>query len=186
VPVIEPVPWPELDPELQELIDAGTQTGMLSTTIPPQIWAYRAGIAKQQLRLYAEFFERGILSSRVMELVRLRIASLNDCEACKVARKSKEVSEEDIACLASDDPRFTQPERAALRFAELFAVDHFSLDESVFTELARHYSNEEIVELGLYAALMLGNGRLAYVLRAYGTDEHEALLHYHSPSSTAV
>jgi alkylhydroperoxidase family enzyme len=122
----------------------------------------------------------------VMELVRLRIASLNDCEACKTARKSDEVSEEEIACLASDDPRFAESERAALRFAELFAVDHFSLDESVFAELARHYSNEEIVELGMFAALMLGNGRLAYVLRAYGSDDSEPLLHYHSPSSTAV
>ena len=184
MPVIEPVPWSEVDPELRELIDAGRETGMLSTPVPPQVWAYRPAAAKAQLRLYAEFFDRGILSSRVMELVRLRIASLNDCEACKTARKSDDVSEEEIACLASDDPRFTEPERAALRFAELFAADHFSLDEGVFTELARHYSNEEIVELGLFAALMLGNGRLAYVLRTYATDENETLLHYHAPSTT--
>ena len=41
MPVIEPVPFEHLDAELQELIRAGRAAGMLSTTIPNQIWAYK-------------------------------------------------------------------------------------------------------------------------------------------------
>jgi AhpD family alkylhydroperoxidase len=176
MPVIEPVPWSNLDPQLRDLIDRGRSNGMLSTTIPPQIWAYRPGPAKEQLRLYEEFFQRGVLDERLMELVRLRIASINDCDACKLARKSDRVSEQEISCLSADDASFSRVERAALRFAELFATEHTALDDDVFAELAQHFSNEQIVELGMFAALMLGQGRLAYVLRAYGQDDRPTLL----------
>ena len=179
MPVIEPVPWAEIDPDLRTLIEVGRESRMLSTTIPPQLWAYRPDAAKGQLRLYEELFRRGVLDERLRELVRLRIAAINDCDACKLARKSDNVSEEDVACLSSDDERFTDRERAALRFAELFAVDHAAIDDQMFERLGAHFSNEEIVELGLFVALMLGNGRLTYVLRAYEHDEEaEPVLRY--------
>jgi alkylhydroperoxidase family enzyme len=154
---------------------------MLSTAIPSQIWAYRPRAAAQQLRLYEELFLRGVLDERLRELVRLRIAAINDCDACKVARKSDHVAEDEIRCLSSDNERLTDRERAALRFAELFATDHFAVDDDVFARLAQHLTTEEIVELGLFAALMLGNGRLAYVMQAADT-EREPVIHY--PEST--
>jgi AhpD family alkylhydroperoxidase len=180
MPLIEPVPVGDLDPEVAELIWAGRESRMLSTDVPPRIWAYRPGLAAAQLRLYAEIFDHSVLDKRLLELVRLRIAALNDCRACRVARKSDDVTEEEIACLASDDPRFSARERAAIRFAELFALDHDAIGEDVFAELAVHFSNEEIVELGLYSALMLGNGRFAYITRAWGDDKQEPLLRYQS------
>jgi alkylhydroperoxidase family enzyme len=139
---------------------------MLSSSIPSQIWAYRPRAAAQQLRLYEELFLRGVLDERLRELVRLRIAAVNDCDVCKVARKSDHVTEDEIAWLSSDNERFTDREQAALRFAELFATDHFAVDDDVFARLAQHLTTEEIVELGLFTALMLGYGRLAYVMQA--------------------
>ena len=102
---------------------------------------------------------------------RLKIASITNCRACQVARKSDAVSEEDIACLSWDDPRFTPAEQAALRYAELFAGDYFAIDEDVYAELERHFSTAEIVELNLFAALMLAGGRMTYVQRGYPEDE---------------
>jgi len=84
-----------------------------------------------------------------------------------VARKSDTVTEEDLACLSSDHPRFTGAERAALRYAELFAGDYFSIDEALFAALAAQFSTEQVVELNLYCALMLAGGRMTYVQRAY-------------------
>src|SRR5690349_5823613 len=98
MPVIEPVPLEHLDPELRELIAEGRASGMLSTSIPNQIWAYRPEQSKEMIRRYKLSFNKGILEPRLCELVRLRIAAFNDCVACKLARKSPEVSEEDVAC----------------------------------------------------------------------------------------
>jgi alkylhydroperoxidase family enzyme len=55
---------------------------------------------------------------------------------------------------------FTPRERAALTFAELMATDHHRVDDAVFAELRRHFSEAEIVELGVCTALFVGFGRL--------------------------
>ncbi|HEY7648072.1 MAG TPA: hypothetical protein VID04_03625 [Methylomirabilota bacterium] len=64
--------------------------------------------------------------------------------------------------LASD--LFSPRERAALTFADLMATDHHRIDDAVFAELRRHFSEAEIVELGMSAALFIGFGRLNAVI----------------------
>jgi alkylhydroperoxidase family enzyme len=64
--------------------------------------------------------------------------------------------------LASD--LFSPRERAALTFADLMATDHHTIDDAVFAELRRHFSEAEIVELGVSTALFVGFGRLNAVL----------------------
>ena len=68
---------------------------------------------------------------------------------------------------AIDDPSsdlITPRERAALRFAELMATAPHEVDDAVFAELRRHFSDAEIVELGIHTALFVGFGRLNVVL----------------------
>jgi alkylhydroperoxidase family enzyme len=177
MPVIEPVPMDQIDPVLRAQIQAGRTSGMLSTTVPPQIWAHRPAIASAWLNALAAIHHEGCLDERVRELVRLRIASFTDCRACRVARKSDRVSDEDIACLDSTDERFTSAERAALAFAERFTVDHATVNDESFVELAEHFTTEQIVELSMFCALMLAGGRLTYVLRGFADDEQPTLLH---------
>jgi alkylhydroperoxidase family enzyme len=59
---------------------------------------------------------------------------------------------------------FTPRERAAIRFAELMAADHRNVDDAFFEELRRHFTDAEVVELGVSIALNLGLGRLNAVL----------------------
>jgi len=59
---------------------------------------------------------------------------------------------------------FSPRERAALSFAELMATDHLKIDEAVFAELRRHFSDAEIVELGVSTALFVGLGRFNAVV----------------------
>ncbi len=189
MPVIEPVPLEHLDDELRGLIAEGRASGMLSTSIPNQIWAYRPEQSKEMIRRYKLSFNKGFLEPRLCELVRLRIAMFNDCVACKVARKSPEVSEEDVACLASDDARFTPREQMALRFAELFATDHFAIDDAMIAEMGKLFSKAEIIELGIQVSSALGGGRLAHVLRAYDHDDRPPVLRYEgefAPAAAAV
>ena len=84
-----------------------------------------------------------------------------------MARKSDEVSEDDIACLATDSERFTPAERAALRFAELFAGDYMAIDDEHYARMAEFFSPAQVTEINLYCALMLAGGRMTYVQQAY-------------------
>jgi alkylhydroperoxidase family enzyme len=170
MPLIDPVPLEELTSELADAVERGRANRMLSSTLPVQIWAHRPALAAAWLATMEQIHLHGCLDDRLRELVRLKIASITRCHACQVARKSDEVSEDDIACLTWDDSRFSPPEQAALRYAELFAADHFAIDESVFTQLERHFSTAQIVELNMFAALMLAGGRMTYVQRGYPED----------------
>ena len=170
MPLIPPVPLEALPRDLADAVEQGRQSRMLSSTVPVQIWAHRPKLALAWLRTIEEMHVRGILDPRLRELVRLKIASITTCKACQIARKSDAVSEEDIACLSWDDPRFSPREQAALHYAELFATDYFANDETIYDELGRHFTTEEIVELNMFAALMLAGGRMTYVQRGYADD----------------
>ncbi len=58
-------------------------------------------------------------------------------------------------------PDLTDAERAALRFADLFATDHLAIDDAVYEDLRSHFSEDQLVALGLHCALCVGLGRLA-------------------------
>jgi alkylhydroperoxidase family enzyme len=164
---LDPLPVSGLDPDLRGLIEVAVERGALSNTVLARLWSHRPELAVAQVALHTRFYDSNLLDGRLLELVRLRIAALNDCLPCKAARKSVQVTEADVSCLSSTDERFTPPERAALAFAEGFAVDHHSLGEDAIAGLRQHFTPAEIVELGMFVALMLGSGRLAYVLTAY-------------------
>jgi alkylhydroperoxidase family enzyme len=102
-----------------------------------------------------------------MELVRLRIAFHNQCRSCMSIRYQSAIDDgltEDAVCSlerpaeASD---LTDPERSALRFADLFATDHLAIGDSVYDDLRRHFTEDQLVALGLHCALCVGLGRLA-------------------------
>ena len=165
---LPPVAFEEMPAALQEAATRGRSSGLLSTTLPVQVWAHRPAVALAWLQALDAIHSQGLLPARLRELMRLRIAAITNCQACQMARKSDEVSEADIACLATDDPRFSDDERAALRYAELFAGDHTAIDDTTFDALKRCYTVPQIVEINLFCALMLAGGRMTYAQRAYG------------------
>jgi hypothetical protein len=105
-----------LPDELRAAIERGLASRMLSTSRPIQVWAHRPKVALAWLALMASLHEDSLLDERLRELVRLKIASLTQCQACQLARKSEQVDERDIACIATDSEHFTPAERAALFF----------------------------------------------------------------------
>jgi len=64
-----------------------------------------------------------------------------------------------FAKLAGDADR-TQREAAALDFAERFAVAHDSLDDEFMAGMRAHFTDAEIIELGLVTGAFLALGRL--------------------------
>ena len=152
---------------LQDAVERGRYSRMLSSTTPVQVWARRPAVALAWLGLMESLHNDSVLDERLRELVRLKIASITTCKACQLARKSDAVTEEDIACMATDSASFTPAERAALRYAELFAGDYLAIDDTDFLQLGDFFSTAQVVELGLYCALMLAGGRMTLVQQAY-------------------
>jgi AhpD family alkylhydroperoxidase len=107
------------------------------------------------------------LPDRLIELVRLRIAFFNQCRSCMAIRYSDGAAAgvtEDLVCSlerpqeASD---LSPAEKAAIRYGELLATDHLAINDATFAELREHFSEAEIVELGMTCAFFVGFGRLA-------------------------
>lgn len=161
------IPLEKFPTRLADAVEQGLRTRMLSSTTPIQVWAHRPEIATAWLATLDQIHNHGVLGERLRELVRLRIADFTTCRACQMARKSGDVSEEDLACLSSSDERFSGAERSALRYAELFASDPLAIDEATFADLRAWFSVPEIVELNLFCALMLAGGRMTQAQRAH-------------------
>ena len=51
----------------------------------------------------------------------------------------------------------TDAERAALRFADLFATNHLAIDDAVYDDLRRYFTEGELVEIGLNCAIDVGH-----------------------------
>jgi hypothetical protein len=52
--------------------------------------------------------------------------------------------------------RWTAAEKLALRYSELMATDPGAIDSAFYDELRRHYTDEEIVELGTFIGFNVG------------------------------
>lgn len=168
-PLIAPVDNEDLAPDIAAAISRAQRNDALSSTVLPRIWAHRPQLAHAQITLQSRFYDSPVLPGRLLELVRLRIAALNQCQVCQTSRKSDDVSEDDIVCLSDDDGLFSAAEQAALTFATALAADHLSIGKDEIDSLLGYFSTEQVVELGMFAALMLGSGRLAYAFRAFGS-----------------
>jgi hypothetical protein len=68
--------------------------------------------------------------------------------------------------------QFSAREKAALRYADLFKQGEHAIDkDEVYAELARHFSDEEIIELGLFCAEVDGVGKFVKSLNVLSWEE---------------
>ena len=107
------------------------------------------------------------LPERLIELVRLRVAFFNQCRSCMAIRYTDAVADgltEDLVCSLAkphEADNLSDAEKAAIRFGELMATDHLAIGDAIYGDLRRHFSEAEIVELGMTVAFFVGFGRLA-------------------------
>jgi alkylhydroperoxidase family enzyme len=164
-PRVRMLPVDEWDPQLREMARADERTPAELGPLP--IHANRPEYAKAMLRYHAVLHGDRLLSDRLCELVRLRIAYFNQCRSCMATRYPGAVADgltEELVCSLErpeEAPDISEAERAAIRYGELMATDHLAIDAAVYDNLRKHFSEAEIVELGTYAAWCVGFGRLA-------------------------
>ena len=51
-----------------------------------------------------------------------------------------------------------------MRFADKLAVDHHKVDDELWSDLRRHFSESELIELAVHTTLYIGLGRFNEVI----------------------
>ena len=77
-----------------------------------------------------------------------------------------------------DSDEFSDAEKAALRLADLMAGDHTQVNDEVFAELRKHYSEPQILEICWRIAMFIGYGRLLVTLGIESVGQSCALPHH--------
>src|SRR3954447_13231550 len=116
---------------------------------------------------YERAVEQSTLDPRLHELVRYRVALINQCTVCLGYRpEDSGVGDDVLAEVAgwrqSDD--FTAAERAALEFTEQFCGDSAAISDELVADLERLLPAGQVVELALVVGKYVAMGRFMQVL----------------------
>lgn len=128
------------------------------------IMAHVPGVSAAITAVLQTLQASGSLPPRLIELLRIRIAFHNQCRLCMSGRYRPDLVSEELVCSLerpADGPGLTDAERAALKFGDLFATDHLSIGKATYDELRQHFTEAQLVELGLYCSYLVGQGRLS-------------------------
>ena len=167
LPLAEPQ---DLPPFLKTMHDSAG-AGDWSTRHCARAFAAHPDILERYLAFYYPFHASdagSVLDSRIKELVRLRIATLNGCKTCKAARLAPDDVSEREAARGVDAPgeeEFSPRERTALGLAEQMALDHHAFDDQAMRALRRHFSQAETLELMMMIGQYIGFGRMLAMLQ---------------------
>lgn len=123
---------------------------------------------------YMKVFFGGRVGQRYKQLARLRLSVVHGCRTCNRqnvpgALDSGFLQEQIDAMISGrlDEGRFTDAERAVLAYADQMVLTNMSGDMSpeLFAKLRRHFSEPEILELGVVMAVISGMAKLSFLLR---------------------
>jgi AhpD family alkylhydroperoxidase len=119
---------------------------------------------------YAEVFFTGRVERRIKELLRLRLSTLHGCAFCNRGntRSAEEagVTPAQIAAIGDPDaPLFDARDRAVMALADEMALQNMAgeVTPALSAELRRHFSEAEIVELAMVAAVLTGMAKMLFV-----------------------
>ena len=113
---------------------------------------------------------RSTLDWRLHELVRMRIAQINQCTVCLGWRTPQAieagVTDELLMNVdrAAELADYTDAEKVAIEYATRFATDSANIDDAFMDRMKAHFDPGEIVELTLVIGKYIALGRFMQVL----------------------
>lgn len=118
--------------------------------------AHRPDMLKNFLSFYASVGRS--LDRRLYELVYIRVSLINRCRYClqhhlASSKRAGLTADDWNALKKSDHGRFSEKEQAALAYAEKLTRDPQSIGDADVAALKNHFSEAEIVDLDMLAAL---------------------------------
>jgi alkylhydroperoxidase family enzyme len=126
---------------------------------------------------WRDVFHSGVADHAIKELCRLYVSRAVLCEFCGNQRSIKAaasgVVEDDVRDLINfeSSQRYSEKQKAALSYAEAITWD-LQTDDQFWTRLHKHFSEPELVEIGYFIALTMGQQRW---LRILDIDHHQVL-----------
>jgi alkylhydroperoxidase family enzyme len=127
---------------------------------------------------WRDVFKNGVADHGIKELCRIYVSRSVKCEYCGNQRSMKAaregVVEDDYLDLLNFEKsvRYDDRQKAALSYAEAITWD-LPTDDAFWARLHRHFSEPELVEIGYFVALTMGQQRW---LRTLDIEHHQILV----------
>ena len=137
--------------------------------VPATFWSFANS--------WRDVFHKGVLEHSIKELCRVYVSQSVKCEYCGNQRSIKSrnagVVEADYKDLLNFEKstRYDDRQKAALAYAECITWD-LAAEDALWERLHKHFSEAELVELGYYIALTMGQQRW---LRTLNIEHHQIL-----------
>ena len=163
-----------LDPEAKALIASAERTGAPDPRVVRIMVRSPAGRA--WVKCWNSVLYEGKLPHKLKEMCRIRISVGHKCGYCSTVRsnvaRAEGLDEAAVQDLLNEGTHLSPRERAALEYADLFKSGDDAVDsDAVYERLRRHFSEEEIIELGMLCAQTVGVGRLVRSLNILSWEE---------------
>ncbi len=166
----------EKSAQARALIESAKRTGAPDPRVVSIMTRSQLGTA--WVEYWNKLLYQGVLPHKLKEMCRIKISVAHQCGYCSTVRsnvaKAEGLTEDMIGDLAqyAQSKRLSEREKAALRYAELFKQGEHAIDrDDVYVDLARHFSDAEIIELGLFCAEVDGVGKFVKSLNVLSWDE---------------
>jgi alkylhydroperoxidase family enzyme len=137
--------------------------------VPAAFWSFANS--------WRDLFRNGVCEHAIKELCRLYVSRSVQCDYCGNQRSIKAAAagmmEDDVKDLLNFEKssRYSDRQKAALAYAEAITW-HLDTDDAFWERLRRHFSEPELVELGCFIALTMGQQSW---LRLLNIDHHQVL-----------
>ena len=137
--------------------------------VPAAFWSFA--------NTWRDVFHNGVCDHTIKELCRVYVSHSVKCEFCgnqrSIQSAKKGLVEDDYFDLLNFEKsvRYDDRQKAALRYTEAIVWD-LETDDGLWAALNAHYSEPEIVEMGYFVAITMGQQRW---LRTLNIDHHQVL-----------
>jgi AhpD family alkylhydroperoxidase len=160
----------------RELVESAKRTGAPDPRVVSLMTRSKLGIA--WVEYWNKLLYQGVLPHKLKEMCRIKISVAHQCGYCSTVRSNVAKAEGLTENMINDlfdyagSAQFSAREKAALRYADLFKQGEHAIDkDEVYADLARHFSDEEIIELGLFCAEVDGVGKFFKSLNVLSWEE---------------
>lgn len=163
---------PAMRAELDRCAREGTprpESQAVRAHVPAVFWAFANS--------WKDVFHQGVVDHNIKELCRIYVSKSVLCEFCGNQRSIKSaksgVVEDDYRDLINFEAstRYNERQKAALAYAECITWD-LAADDALWNRLHKNFSEPELVELGNFVALTMGQQRW---LRTLNIEHHQVL-----------
>lgn len=130
-------------------------------------------------KFYGAIFLGGNVAERYKQLARLRLSLAHGCRTCNQqnvpgALAAGFTQSQVDALIAGQLEPFAPADRAVIRYAEQVALTNMdgAMSAELFQELRRHFSEADILELGVAMAVISGMAKLSFVLNVVERESY--------------